>query len=77
MKELTFVVVNKLVVMLFVLPEIKTQVDAMWHNMNKGVSSNTLRSIVSKHNSATKKTVKKKSPVSSSFCHLIFPSILT
>ncbi|KAI9125098.1 hypothetical protein K1719_003714 [Acacia pycnantha] len=41
--------------------EIKAQVDAMWHNMNKGVSSKTLRSIVSKHNSTAKKNAKKKS----------------
>ncbi|XP_028801829.1 craniofacial development protein 1-like [Neltuma alba] len=41
--------------------EIKAQVDAMWQNMNKGVSSKILRSIVSKHNSTAKKTAKKTS----------------
>ena len=66
-------VVNKLFIMDFFLPEIKAQVDAMWHNMNKGVSSKTLRSIVSKHNSTAKKTAKNKSTVSSSFCHIIYP----
>ncbi|XP_054825442.1 uncharacterized protein LOC129322980 [Prosopis cineraria] len=41
--------------------EMKAQVDAMWQDMNKGVSSKILRSIVSKHNSTARKTTKKTS----------------
>lgn len=65
-------VVNKLAVMLFVLPEIKAQVDAMWEQMNKGVSSKILRSMANKHNSPPKKTEKKTSSVSSFWHFLLF-----
>ncbi|KAL5163337.1 Craniofacial development protein 1 [Glycine soja] len=41
--------------------EIKSQVDAMWEQMNKGVSNKTLNRFTSKPNSAPKKTAKKTS----------------
>ncbi|KAK7363432.1 hypothetical protein VNO77_05575 [Canavalia gladiata] len=41
--------------------EIKAQVDAMWEQMNKGVSNKTLNRFTSKSNSAAKKTAKKTS----------------
>ncbi|KAI4344736.1 hypothetical protein L6164_011927 [Bauhinia variegata] len=40
--------------------EIKAQADAMWEQMNKGVSNKTLRSFTSKPNSTPKKATKKK-----------------
>ncbi|KAG5038796.1 hypothetical protein JHK82_019619 [Glycine max] len=46
--------------LLFVV-EIKSQVDAMWEQMNKGVSNKTLNRFTSKPNSAPKKTAKKTS----------------
>ncbi|KAF7836897.1 craniofacial development protein 1 isoform X1 [Senna tora] len=55
---MTTMVVND---MLFVSLEIKAQVDAMWEQMNKGVSSKILRSLASKHNSTAKKSAKKAS----------------
>ncbi|KAG4929444.1 hypothetical protein AAZX31_17G036800 [Glycine max] len=41
--------------------EIKAQVDAMWEQMNKGVSNKTLNKFTSKPNSTSKKTAKKSS----------------
>lgn len=41
--------------------EIKAQVDAMWEQMNKGVSNKVLNRFTSRPNSAPKKTAKKTS----------------
>ncbi|KAE9601526.1 hypothetical protein Lal_00040664 [Lupinus albus] len=41
--------------------EVKTQVDAMWEQMNKGVSSKTLRNFTCTPSSTAKKTTKKTS----------------
>ncbi|KAJ7980440.1 Craniofacial development protein 1 [Quillaja saponaria] len=42
--------------------EIKAQVEAMWEQMNKGVSNKTLKYLTSKPNSAVRKPTKKASP---------------
>lgn len=57
--------------MLLVLPEIKAQVDAMWEQMNKGVSNKILRNFTSKPNFTAKKTAKKASSVRP-FCCFLF-----
>ncbi|CAL0330229.1 unnamed protein product [Lupinus luteus] len=41
--------------------EVKAQVDAMWEQMNKGVSNKTLRNFTSTPSSTAKKTTKKTS----------------
>ncbi|KAK7291733.1 hypothetical protein RIF29_07110 [Crotalaria pallida] len=41
--------------------EVKAQVDAMWEQMNKGVSNKILRNFTSKSSSMAKKTTKKTS----------------
>lgn len=57
--------------MILVLLEIKAQVDAMWEQMNKGVSNKTLNKFTSKPNSTSKKTAKKSSSVSPCCCSLL------
>lgn len=61
--RLIVIVLNKLADLLLVLVEVKAQVDAMWEQMNKGVSSKTLNSFTNKSTSSAKKTVKKASSV--------------
>jgi len=49
--------------MLFVLLEVKAQVDAIWEQMNKGVSNKVISSFKSKPKSTAKTTTKKRSSV--------------
>jgi len=51
--------------------EIKAQVDAMWEQMNKGVSNKVLTRFTSRPNSAPKKTAKKTSSVRHCRCSLL------
>lgn len=65
------IVSNKLAHMFLVfLLEIKAQVDAMWEQMNKGVSNKILSSFTSKPKSPPKKTTKKTSSVRPCCCFL-------
>lgn len=48
---------------LFILIEIKARVDAMWEQMDKGMSSKTLNSLLKKPSSTVNKTSKKSSAV--------------
>lgn len=48
---------------IFVLVEIKARVDAVWEQMNKGMSSKTLNDLLKKPSSTVNKTSKKSSAV--------------
>lgn len=52
---------NNVFICMLLFSERKARVDAVWQQMNKGVSARTLYSIINKPSSASNKTSSKKS----------------
>lgn len=52
-----------MVLFFFIIVEIKARVDSMWEQMNKGVSSKTLKGLSTKRSPAVNKNSKKPSNV--------------
>lgn len=57
---------------IFILTEIKARVDAVWEQMNKGMSSKTLNDLLKKPSSTVNKTSKKSSAVRNFFFYFLF-----
>lgn len=60
-----------------VLLEVKAQVDAMWEQMNKGVSNKVISSFTSKPKSTSKSNPKKRSSVILCCCYCLAIVVLT
>jgi hypothetical protein len=63
--------------LLIFLLEVKAQADAMWEQMNKGVSSKVINGFKSKSKSPAKSTPKKRSSVILCLCFCIAIVFLT